>query len=161
MDVIIMQSTSWLLNQLKNDHPEFVFEHAKEFLWSADRQTIYIDPTASHSQEFMLHELSHALLDHQGYKMDIELVKLERDAWEYARTHLASVYDFEIDDNVIQDNLDTYREWLHARSKCPDCDAIGIQTKSHHYRCLACGHTWRVNEARLCALRRYSVKMTK
>ncbi len=157
MDAIIMHSTRSLFNTLQADYPQFTFAPAKEFWWSADQQTVYMDPDTPNSQEFSLHELSHALLGHRGYKADIDLIKLERDAWEYARTQLASTYDIEISDDVIQNNLDTYREWLHSRSKCPDCTTTGIQSESNYYRCLACGHTWRVNEARLCALRRYSL----
>ena len=157
MDAITMQSTNWLIEKLQADYPLFRFEPSGSFLWSSKRQTIYIDTEASHRNEFTLHELSHALLDHQGYRADIDLVKLERDAWEYARTHLSARYGYEIDEALIQDNLETYREWLHARSKCPECDTVGLQTKSRHYRCLACSHSWRVNEARLCALRRYSL----
>ena len=157
MDATTMPSTSSLLSQLISDYPSFHFEIGSEFLWSSRKQTIYYDPTVDHCNDFTLHELSHALLNHTGYKMDIELLKLERDAWEHAQTTLAPLYGHEIDETVIQDNLDTYREWLYARSKCPDCESIGLQSKSFHYRCLACGHTWKVNEARLCALRRYSL----
>ena len=157
MDAITMQSTNLLLNKLKDDYPLFTFMSADKFLWSATQQTIYIDTTVEHINEFTLHELSHALLDHKGYRADIDLVKLERDAWEYAKSNLAPHYDLVIDEELIQENLDTYRDWLHSRSKCPDCEATGLQTKSRHYRCIACGHTWRVNEAKLCALRRYSL----
>ena len=157
MDAITMQSTNWLIHKLQADYPLFRIESSDSFLWSSKHQTIYIDTDADHCKEFTLHELSHALLNHRGYKADIDLVKLERDAWEYARAHLAPRYGYSIDEELIQDNLETYREWLHARSKCPECEAIGLQTKSRHYRCLACSHIWRVNEARLCALRRYSM----
>ena len=157
MDAITMQSTNLLINQLKEDYPSFHFQATTEFLWSADRQTIHIDPTVDNCNEFILHELSHALLNHEGYRRDIDLIKLERDAWEYAKTHLSATYNQSIDEEMIQDNLDTYREWLHARSKCPDCEATGLQTKAQNYLCLFCNNSWRVNEARLCALRRYTL----
>lgn len=157
MDAIIMPSTSSLLSNLQTDYPQFTFQEDNRFLWSARRQTIYIDQNVECGDEFTLHELSHALLGHQGYLSDIDLIKLERDAWDYAKNNLAPRYDYSIDENIIQDNLDTYRDWLHARSQCPDCTAVGLQTKSRHYRCISCGHTWRVNDAKLCALRRYSL----
>lgn len=152
-----MQSTNWLIDRLKSDFPAFHFEISDKFLWSANRQTIYVNTDVSYSTEFTLHELSHALLSHEGYRTDIDLIKLERDAWEYARTHLAPRYDYVIEEEIIQDNLDTYRDWLHARSKCPECATTGLQTRSRYYTCLSCRHSWRVNEARLCALRRYSL----
>lgn len=157
MDVTIMRLTTSLVNRLKEDYPQFIFVNADEFWWSAERKTVYLNPDADHNEEYALHELSHALLNHVGYRADIDLIKLERDAWEYARTTLGPRYNLNIDENIIQNNLDTYREWLHARSKCPDCTSTGIQTTTSEYRCIACRHTWRVNEARLCALRRYSL----
>lgn len=157
MDATIMQSTKSTINKLVKDYPQFTFVSAEEFWWSADRQTIYYNPQSEHAKEFTLHELSHALLGHKGYRVDIDLIKLERDAWDYAKNTLAPQQDYVIDEDIIQDNLDTYREWLHSRSKCPDCSSTGLQYTSNSYRCLACRHTWRVNEARLCALRRYAV----
>lgn len=153
-----MPLTISLLNQLKTDHPLFLFLDSGKFLWSAREQTIHIDLRDDLCDVFTLHELSHALLNHQGYRTDIDLLKLERDAWEHAKKTLGAEYGVSINDNFIQDNLDTYRDWLHARSKCPDCDSTGIQTKSLYYRCLSCSHQWRVNEARVCALRRYSLQ---
>lgn len=157
MDAITMQLTNSLLNSLERDFPQFIFQLDNQFLWSARQQTISIDANADHCDEFTLHELSHAVLGHKGYMSDIELIKLERDAWDYAKQNLAPKYSHTIDEELIQDNLDTYRDWLHARSKCPDCNTVGLQTKTRHYRCLSCGHTWRVNDAKLCALRRYSL----
>ncbi|USN96414.1 MAG: ImmA/IrrE family metallo-endopeptidase [Candidatus Nomurabacteria bacterium] len=153
-----MPSIHSTIKRLRLDFPEFQFKLAGEYWWSATTRTIYIDPQTEHNQEFTLHELSHALLGHKGYERDIELLKLERDAWEYAKDSLADRYGISIDMDIIQDNLDTYRQWLHARSSCPKCEAIGVQTRDSLYRCVSCGHGWRVNEARLCALRRYSLQ---
>jgi len=153
-----MRSIDSLIKHLRVDYSQFSFELSDKFFWSAKKQTVYFDQTDENSEAFCLHELSHALLGHQGYERDMELIKMERDAWEYAMTELAPLYAITIDDEIVQGNLDTYREWLHARSTCPMCEATGIQTKQQYYSCLACGQTWRANEARLCALRRYSVQ---
>lgn len=153
-----MPSIRSTINQLQGDFPGYRFEAATEFWWSAMKETIYYNPKSMNSYAYTLHELSHAILGHRGYQKDIELLKLERDAWEYARNILAPEYNTTISDDIIQDNLDTYRQWLHARSTCPECETTGIQTRGTlTYRCLACGHHWQVNEARLCALRRYSL----
>lgn len=152
-----MHSINSLLNRLRGDYPEFSFEPTEEFWWSTKKQTIYFDPKAMHSDAFCLHELSHGLLNHKGYEYDIDLIKLERDAWEYAKSTLAPTYNITIDEEIIQDNLNTYRTWLHTRSTCPECETTGLQTNEQYYRCLGCGHTWRANEARICALRRYTV----
>lgn len=151
-----MRSMTTLFKRLQRDFPEFRFEHAENFWWSAKERAIHIDPSHEHSRLFSLHELSHALLDHRGYRYDIDLLKLERDAWDYAKQILGPRYSVAMDEDVIQDNLDTYRDWLHARSTCPECESTGLQTKEQLYHCLECGHAWRTNEARVCALRRYT-----
>lgn len=150
-----MQSINSLIRRLVKDYPEYSFAKGAEFWWSATQKTIFYDPHATHSREYILHELSHALLNHTGYLHDIELVKLERDAWNYADSTLSVKYGITIDEDVVQDNLDTYRDWLHSRSTCPECETTGIEVRTHRYKCIACKHTWHVNEARLCALRRY------
>ncbi len=153
-----MPSMKSLISQLSADYPEFQFVQADQFRWSAKQHLITIQPSSPYGKEFLLHELSHAILDHQHYDRDIQLIQYERDAWEYAATLLSAKYDAPIDDNVIQDNLDTYRDWLHARSSCPECRATGLQTEQRTYSCLACGTKWRVNEARICGLKRYITK---
>lgn len=152
-----MLSMTLLFNRLKRDYPEFRFEESTEFWWSAKTNTVHLSLGDEEAKSFSLHELSHAVLNHKGYGNDIDLIKMERDAWHYASTKLAVKYGITISDQLIQDNLDTYREWLHARSKCPACETTGIQTKNHTYRCLGCGFQWRTNDARVCSLRRYSL----
>ena len=156
-----MLSIRSLINDLRDDYPQFNFELSDEFLWSTQKQTIFINPEMEQSHEYTLHELSHALLHHKGYERDIELLKLERDAWDHAKIRIAPHYDIVIDNATIQNNLDTYRYWLHARSTCPECQVNGIQTKQQLYTCISCHHLWRVNEARVCALRRYSLSSIK
>lgn len=151
-----MQSTTYLINHLKNNYPSINFIEADDFKWSAKKQTVYFNFTLPHAEIFCLHEVSHALLGHETYTRDIDLLKMERDAWDYARQKLATKYKVKINEDIVQDNLDTYRDWLHARSSCPNCKATGIQTKILSYRCIACRQTWRVNEARICSLKRYS-----
>jgi hypothetical protein len=79
---------------------------------------------------------------------------MERAAWEKAG-ELAPTYEVTIQPDLVEQQLDTYRDWLHDRSVCPNCEANGVQTDVNHYRCLTCDDTWRVNDARRCALRRY------
>ena len=146
-----------LLNRLKADFTQFSFVEADRFRWSAESQTIHIDPQSDTAEPFLLHELGHALLNHQSYAQDIDLLKLERDAWHLAVTKLSHIYNVVIDSELIQDNLDTYREWLHARSLCPACHMTGLQSTFGSYTCLACGCHWKSNDARHCALRRHVV----
>lgn len=150
-----MPSTASLIQRLKTDYPQFTFAPSADFLWSPTDHTVYFNKT-SDSPAFLLHELSHGLLDHTDYQRDVELIAMERAAWDRA-VALAGTYDLSIEDDLIETTLDSYRDWLHARSTCPECQATGLQTKKRIYSCPACGHNWRVNEARICALRRFSI----
>lgn len=152
-----MRSTNSLLKALRRDFPQFTFAETSTFQWSFATNTLSVDTTSSEFAAFALHELGHALLDHQSYSRDIDLLKIERDAWNYAATRLALRYDVTIDEHTIQDNLDTYRDWLYARSLCPQCRMTGLQSTPDAYTCFACGCKWKTNEARSCALRRYAL----
>lgn len=162
MDATTTHSMSLLIQTLKNAYPDLTFSEAEQFSWSPSKKTVFYNPTLPHATSLLLHELSHALLEHRNYQRDIELIAMETAAWEKAQL-LANEYvailndpSLDISEDAIQDHLDTYRDWLHARSTCPQCSATGFQTGKSTYACPACSHTWRVNEARLCALRRYS-----
>lgn len=151
-----MQSTASIISRLEIDYPQFSFKEANNFLWSPNEQTIYYTDKIYDYSVFLFHELSHALLAHANYNFDVELITMERNAWDKA-VKVASDYSIEISDNIIQSTLDTYRDWLHKRSTCPICSATGVQSNKNQYKCLACGDEWRVNEARVCALRRYKI----
>lgn len=154
MDATTTLSIISLLAKLKNDYPAYQFIEAKEFRWSPEEQIIFYD-AASNDTSSLLHELAHALLGHAHYLRDVELVAMERAAWEHASASLAPAYGIAITADTIEDALDTYRDWLHARSTCPQCGATGLQVKDHLYRCVICLTQWRVNDARSCALRRW------
>lgn len=154
MDVIIMPSISLLIHKVVADYPQFTFTAGDTNRWHPQKKAIYY---TEDDAKLLLHELAHALLDHSDYKRDLELLAIERDAWAYAKEQLAPQYDTMISQDDIDTSLDSYRDWLHARSTCPSCAATGIQSQASTYRCLACHTIWRVNEARICALRRYTI----
>jgi predicted RNA-binding Zn-ribbon protein involved in translation (DUF1610 family) len=153
MDVTTMASTRSLINKLIADFPAYQFISDDNFHWSPQNKTIYYIPLGEES--VLLHEIAHAILGHTEYRRDIQLIEMERDAWNYAQHTLGINYKIPIKQEIIDATLDTYRDWLHARSTCPSCNAIGIQTKKQHYKCVSCGQSWRVNDARLCGLKRY------
>jgi hypothetical protein len=157
MDAITMPSTLSLLPKLEKDYPQLVFAPGERFAWSPDAQTVFYDKSDLTNTSLLLHELAHGLLGHHDYSKDIELITMETEAWDKA-LELATRYSVDITDETVQDTLDTYREWLHARSTCPECEATGYQSGKSEYTCVACAHAWRVNEARICALRRYSAR---
>lgn len=151
-----MAKTSSLSARLANDFPELTFAQSDDFYWSSPDQIVYLAPLSSPEDKMIaLHETAHGLLAHTDFVRDIDLLRIEREAWAHAIS-LAPRYDIVIDETLVEEMLDTYREWLHARSTCPNCSLTGIQSKKGSYRCLGCAHTWRVNDARRCGLKRYS-----
>ena len=156
MDVTIMLSIQSILSQLKSDYPNIHFKKADIFAWSPKDQTISYN-VVSNEWEKLFHELGHALIGHYDYSHYISLLACERDAWVKAKI-IASTYNYSISEDIIESQLDTYRAWLHARSTCPSCQSTGMQISSKKYSCLTCMQTWRVNEAKICSLRRYKIK---
>ncbi len=149
-----MPLTDSLLRKLNKKYPHFIFTEALDFSWSPGNKTVYFAPKHPEANVLLLHELSHGLLGHATYQRDVELLGMERAAWDKARA-LAVQHSIAINEETAESHLDTYRDWLHARSTCPECTATGLQISIKRYQCPACTHQWRVNEARICALRRY------
>lgn len=144
-----MPNTS-LLTNLQQRFPQFRFEASDRCAWQPSTQTIFF---REDDTDQLFHELGHAMLGHDSYTRDLDLIIIERDAWHEAQA-LAQQFGQRIDSDTREDALDTYRDWLHARSRCPRCDQTGIQTKKLIYSCLICRATWQVNDARVCGLRR-------
>jgi len=158
MAVSTVLTTDSLLSRLTGQFPYLSFEKGEDFHWDPTEKTVYFIEDDDLFSERLLHEVSHAELQHASYSRDIELIAMERDAWGHARLVLGPKFGVVIDSSVIEDDLDTYRDWLHARSTCPECTATGIQTNTKEYTCVACRATWKVNTATGCALRRYTNK---
>lgn len=140
-----MRSTSSLVAKLANNHPAITFALGDAARWSRDEQTVYYNPTEPHADWILLHETAHALLDHSDYTRDIELLALERKAWDYASRTLAPRYDISIAPVFVDEHLDTYRDWLHAKSTCPACQSNGYESSLQYYTCVHCGSVWRTN----------------
>lgn len=153
--VTIMQPTNKaLLLRLKADHPTIEFVGGTTFKWSHQRRELTI---GDGPELYLLHELAHALLDHRDFQFDIELLRHEREAWDYVRSDLAPKYAVSMHEELVEESLDTYREWMHLRSLCPSCGLTGLQTKTSTYVCTNCRCSWRPNDARRHALRRYKL----
>lgn len=153
-DVTTMQSLSSLLKRIRQDNAAYGFVLAEDFMWSPSSRTIaYKTPQSFGDIWTLLHEVGHAQLDHNTYQYDIELIGYEVAAWERAK-EIALRYGIAINDDYIEDNLDTYRFWLHERSICPTCQHNGLQQTKNTYSCYNCKCLWRVNEARICRLKR-------
>lgn len=153
-----------LLSALRASHPDITFTASDSFYWSPRKKVVNFveDALKRNSGEWsLLHELGHALLEHQSYESDFELLKLELAAWEKAKI-LAQKHQILIPDDHIQDCLDTYREWLYLRSTCPTCINSSQQIEAHAYRCFNCNTSWVVSRSRQCrSYRRKSLPNNK
>lgn len=141
-----------LIAKLRADFPALRFTPGQQFCWSPETSEIFYNAAADSQKSLwsLLHETGHALLEHQTYKADFELLRLEVAAWERAR-ELASEVGITIDEDHIEDCLDTYRDWLYKRSICPSCTTKCLQQDDYtHYRCFNCHTTWRVSSSRFC-----------
>ncbi|MYB40112.1 hypothetical protein F4X86_02450 [Candidatus Saccharibacteria bacterium] len=140
------------LQQLQQDFGDITFVKGRANSWSPQAKEIhYSRPISKYS---LLHELGHALEGHVTYKLDIQLLKLEADAWQKA-SEIAGRYGLEIPQKYINDCMDTYKDWLLARSKCPDCGLVGLQSpKTLAYSCCNCPLHWSVPLETRCLVRR-------
>ena len=149
-----------LLKQLTHDFPELTFRSGTRFSWSPSQQIVYFAPTATEETGAwsLLHEVGHALLGHTDFANDFELLQMEVAAWSEA-VRLGKRYGYTIEDDHIQDCLDTYRDWLHQRSTCPTCGTVSLQKDSATYHCFNCREEWHVAQNRHC--RPYRRKLSK
>lgn len=139
-----------ILNKLLIDYPDIIFVQSNSFMWSPSNRTIsYKVGTKPQYSWKLLHELGHAQLNHNDYNSDVELLTIEAAAWQEASI-IASKYNLSIPGDFVQDCLDTYRDWLFKRSKCPKCESICFQKDAHHYQCFNCTHIWAVTSQQLC-----------
>jgi len=163
---------------LTSRYPSISLMAGDTFYWSPVDKVVYYkhDNETDEGAWALLHESGHALLDHTQYYSDIELVLMEVEAWEKAKeivekinfvrgarygvrkkpqspnslpltSHLSPIT---IDEDHIQDCLDSYRDWLHKRSLCPDCHLSGVQITNNTYSCIFCQKKWRVSSKRFC-----------
>lgn len=151
-NILTTMTQSELIDTLHTLKPKgVVFKPGESYVWSPRDKTVFYQEKdrTTVGQWTLLHELSHALLEHSTYQSDFELVQLEMQAWEKAR-ELALEIKLKIDEDHIQDCIDSYRDWQYKRSLCPNCELGGIQTDQRTYTCLFCDGSWHVSEARFC-----------
>lgn len=155
-----MKDTVSFIDRVSKDYPQFKFRAGAQEHWSPKTRTVTyeVDNSPEGLKYGLLHELAHALLDHNSYKSDFELLKLESQAWQLA-SEIGRHYGVKIDDDHIQNCLDTYRDWLHRRSKCPTCGVHVLQQDSTTYKCFNCGASWQVSAGRFA--RSYRRKIAK
>jgi hypothetical protein len=143
-------SPAKLLDIIRADFPDIEFQVSSHFSWHAGTKHISYQKIDDIKAIWaLLHEIGHAELGHADFASDVDLLQKEVAAW--AKAHeIAKKYTLTIDQDYIEDNLDSYRDWLHIRATCPTCYERCLQTDKHTYHCHNCGTVWRVTRSRLC-----------
>ncbi len=146
-----------LLHQIRDDFSDqYKFKRGKVFTWSSSEGAIYYSTAKSAAENAvfsLLHEIGHAQLGHKQYRDDLELLMMEVAAWKQAK-QLAHRYHLVIDEHHIEECLDSYREWLHQRSRCVECKTHSLQIDQVTYECYNCGTRWQVPASRMCVIRK-------
>ena len=129
---------SWaeFLSQLEKNYSDFKFVEGRKFAFRPPR-TIVFNSSEKRGDLLILHEIGHALSGHRFFGTDVERIKMEVKAWEKAR-ELAKIYRIDFDEKLAQEELDTYRDWLHKKSRCPNCGLTRFQTQDSVYHCPNC-----------------------
>ena len=136
-----------LLQRVQQDYRNLRFITGKKFAFRPPRTIVIADFTQM--PEFrepgvqkicslrLLHELGHATLGHRNFATDIERLRMERAAWDKAR-EFCKDYGVAYDEDFVEAELDTYRDWLHQRSKCRECGQTRYQGADGKYHCPFC-----------------------
>lgn len=136
-----MAEVMWenLLEQLKRDYPKLRFRAGKKFAFRPPRTIVYEEGCLDSGREKLqlLHELGHATLEHKNFRTDLERLKMEVAAWAEARK-FCEQYNINYDAEFVEEQLDSYRDWLHVKSRCPRCGLTRYQTLNGQYHCPGC-----------------------
>ena len=85
-----MAKITWLSQKISADAlsvphlAHLTLVQGEMFRWNHRACAIHYNPANSHACERLIHEYGHALLNHTGYSRDIELIAMERAAWQEA-----------------------------------------------------------------------------
>lgn len=146
-----------LLARVEADYPELRFRAGKRFMFRPPRTVVYeglLEGRGGVYEAFdggrrelewglqLLHEVGHALSGHRDFRTDPERIRMEREAWERARElaerYAKAGYNIYYDEDFVEAALDTYRDWLHRRSACPECGLTRYQTVDGRWHCPGC-----------------------
>ena len=117
-------------------YPDLTFKIGQRFSFTPPR-TITLGPKEPFYSLLVLHELGHALCKHNNFITHIRRLAIEREAWDKARD-LPHEFGIEFNEDFAESQLDTYRNWLHSKSKCKKCGLTRYQTDDGRYHCPYC-----------------------
>lgn len=137
------------LLELKDTYPDFSWKIGSRFKYKPEK-TIFIDENCPAPWPYYallaLHELGHGLSKHKDYKTDVERLRIESEAWQRAKREIEShknwqsEYGVSYNEDFAEAELDSYRDWLHNKSKCKKCGLTRFQTEDGHYHCPNCDY---------------------
>ena len=125
----IPENAKAFLLGLKEEYPSFSWRLGSRFKYRPPKTIV-----------LALHELGHALSGHKDYKTDVERLRIESEAWQRAKREIESHKNWalEYDEDFAENELDSYRDWLHQKSKCKKCGLTRYQTADGIYHCPNC-----------------------
>lgn len=122
------------LAKIKSDFPSLKFIPGERFTFRPPK-TVVVEPEGD--PLLLLHEIGHALSGEYDFKTEVGRLKIEVKAWEKAK-ELAPKYEIDIDEDLIEGELDSYRDFLHQKSRCPNCGLTRFQTPDGTFYCPRC-----------------------
>ncbi|MBR3324210.1 hypothetical protein IKG24_01580 [Candidatus Saccharibacteria bacterium] len=126
------------LAKVKADYPDIRFITGKRFTFRPPRTVVITENFDPRSDSLLLlHEIGHALCGRWTFRTEVERLKIEVLAWEEAKK-LATSYKIAIDEELIEDELNTYRDFLHQKSRCHSCGLTRFQTPDGVFHCPKC-----------------------
>lgn len=143
----MLQTVSVSLKTLKQDFSDVNLVESEQFYWSARNKTVYFNFESLNQKEGfdqLFHELGHAKCGHKTFNSGVGLLKMELEAWMAAKV-IAKQYNHIINQDHIEACLDSYRDWLYKRSKCPTCENISVEIDTCKYHCFNCQKEWSVS----------------
>lgn len=126
------------LARVRADFPDIRFVTGERFIFRPPR-TVVVPKNADSEADALrlLHEVGHALSRRWSFDTEVERLKIEVIAWAKAR-ELAPLYGVTADDELIESELDSYRDFLHQKSRCPSCGLTRFQTPDGVFHCPKC-----------------------
>jgi len=146
-----------LVAKFEKEFPKVTFVNSDIFKWDPDELKIYYSANTKNNLWSLLHEVAHMVLGHKNYRSDFALLKMESQAWHKA-SEIAKEHKIEIDSSHIEKCLDSYRDWLYARSNCRECLQTGLEISTGLYKCINCHFRWRVTPERFCRVYRKKIE---
>ena len=122
------------LAKIKSDFPSLRFIEGRRFSFRPPK-TVVVEPDGE--ALLLLHEIGHALCGVYDFKTEVGRLKIEVAAWEKAK-ELAASYGVVVDEDLIEGELDSYRDFLHQKSRCPNCGLTRFQTPDGVFHCPKC-----------------------